>query len=103
LVFLTNFQVTGRIVIDTDVFETFNPDRAETFADLRDSDYALLNKISINDEAPNRYTGGDAPPKVSLTGDAHMICRPTLQGYSLKLKKWSKFYNTSPTERVTWN
>jgi hypothetical protein len=31
-------------------------------------------------------------PVVKLTEEAHLICKSTLPGYSLKLKKWREYF-----------
>ena len=37
----------------------------------------------------NDYAGELGAPKIQLTDDARLICKSTVPGYSLKLKKWS--------------
>jgi hypothetical protein len=38
----------------------------------------------------NDYAVEQEAPKLSLTADGHVICKASVPGYSLKLKKWSK-------------
>jgi hypothetical protein len=39
----------------------------------------------------NDYTGPVGTPKIQLTDDARLICKSTVSGYSLKLKKWRTY------------
>jgi hypothetical protein len=88
---LINLQVTGRIIIDAEAFENFNPHRAEGYDDLEDSDYTLSEIPAINETVASGYANEEEPPKVTLTEAAHLICKPNLLGYSMKLKKWRKY------------
>jgi hypothetical protein len=38
----------------------------------------------------NDYAVEGVTPKISLTDNGLLICKSTVPGYSLKLKKWSK-------------
>ena len=37
----------------------------------------------------NDFGAQETAPKVRLTADGHLICKSSVPGYSLKLKKWS--------------
>ena len=82
-------QVTGRIIIDTQAFGTFNPHRAETYDELEECDYTMSDPPSPKETATNDYSNEEMPSNLSLTDFAHLICKATLLGYSMKLKKWS--------------
>ena len=96
---LIPLTVSGRIIVDTEAFERFNPQRSESYDDLHDDDFASsdaptaktnnsrLSKVEAN------FAEEVAAPVVKLTEEAHLICKSTLLGYSLKLKKWRKFHN----------
>jgi len=43
----------------------------------------------------NDYAVEQEAPKLNLTADGHVICKASVPGYSLKLKKWSKIPTTS--------
>lgn len=86
-----DLQVTGRIIIDAEAFGNFNPHRTEGYEELHKSDYIESDVPATNAPAINNYAKEEMSPTVNLTKDAHLICKPTLLGYSLKLKKWSKY------------
>jgi hypothetical protein len=91
---LIGLQVTGRIIIDTEAFERFNPQRSENYDELHESDYIVSEVQATNKTKKEKYAEEDASPKVNLTEEAHLICKSTLPGYSLKLKKWRKYFNS---------
>jgi len=87
---LTHFQVSGRIIIDTQAFNRFNPHRSENYDDLHESDYTVSEVLAfvastINNTRKNNFAGEEVSPEVKLTEEAHIICKSTLLGYSLKL------------------
>jgi hypothetical protein len=82
--------VTGRVIIDTQAFGTFNPHRAEAYDDLEDGDYTVSDNSAAEETAINKYATEGMSSKISLTEYAHLICKGTLLGYSMKMKKWSK-------------
>jgi hypothetical protein len=83
-------QVTGRIIIDTEAFERFNPNRTEDYDELHESDF-ITKEISPTKFAKSvNYADKEESPEIKLTEEAHLICKSTLLGYSLKLKRWRK-------------
>jgi hypothetical protein len=99
--------VGGRIIIDTDSFERFNPDRANDYEDLKDADFSVselppTSTDSVAQNTGNAYTDEAPEPKLSLTPEAHLICKATVPGYSLKLKKWLYFFVDNVSE-ISWN
>ncbi|PYI11089.1 P-loop containing nucleoside triphosphate hydrolase protein [Aspergillus sclerotiicarbonarius CBS 121057] len=70
------YYINGRIVIDTESYNTFNPDEAVHLT---------------------RGTGLKTLPE-----DKHLIATPILRGYSLKDKKWLEF-NVDKVKEITWN
>jgi hypothetical protein len=49
-------------------------------------DFKKLELIIKND-----YEAECEAPKITLTDDGRLICKSTVPGYSLKLKKWSTY------------
>lgn len=93
--------MTGRVIIDTISFERCNPSRTEVLRSLEDEDYIIDEaKVSSSESdetglLANDYTHQEEnQPKLKLTPEAHLICRSTVKGYSLKLKKWRKHSQT---------
>ena len=86
--------MSGRIIIDSEAFERFNPDRIENFDDLKDTDFTVSQVPEIQEKTTNRARGDfgvvQVSPKIKLTEESHLLCRETVSGYSLKLKKWRK-------------
>jgi hypothetical protein len=91
---LIGLQVTGRIIVDTEAFERFNPQRSENYDELHESDYTVSEVPATNRSKKVKYAEEEASPKIKLTEEAHLICKSTLLGYSLKLKKWRKYFNS---------
>lgn len=87
---LIGFQVTGRIIIDAQAFGTFNPHRAEAYDELDECDYTLSDLPATKETAANSYSNEEVSPNILLTDFGHLICKATLLGYSMKLKKWSR-------------
>ena len=94
---LIPLTVSGRIIIDTEAFERFNPHRSERYDDLHDEDFTI-SEVPAAKAKNSRLTKAEAnfaeetiAPVVRLREEAHLICKSTLLGYSLKLKKWCKF------------
>ncbi len=69
------YNVNSRVVIDTDAFNQFNPNSEVRLHWLEDQ---------------------------SLSADQLSTCNPSLRGYSLKNKKWLRFWIDSVKEMV-WN
>ncbi|PYI11954.1 P-loop containing nucleoside triphosphate hydrolase protein, partial [Aspergillus sclerotiicarbonarius CBS 121057] len=69
------YNVKGRVIIDTEAYNTFNPDET--------------HKVSSS-------LSGE------LTGDRLLIATPVLHGYSLKDKKWLKFFVDGVSD-IVWN
>jgi hypothetical protein len=69
------FNVNSRIIIDTEAFNTFNPNQS----------------ISVSSSISGR-----------LSDDQHLIAVPLLRGYSLKDKKWLEFYLHAVKE-IVWD
>lgn len=68
------FHIKSRIVIDTDAYNTFNPD----------------DELSI------------CVGKHILTDDDRLIATPIIRGYALKDKRWLEFY-IDGVKDITWN
>jgi hypothetical protein len=75
----------------------FNPHRAEIYDDLHDEDFTI-SEAPVAKKNSSRLTKAEAKfsedlvaPTVQLTEEGHLICKSTLLGYSLKLKKWRKY------------
>jgi hypothetical protein len=68
---------------------------------LHDEDFTISEtpaakvKNSRLTKAESNFAEEAVAPKVKLTEEAHLICKSTLLGYSLKLKKWRKCYCSS--------
>jgi hypothetical protein len=86
--------VSGRVIIDTEAFDRFNPDKLEDFNDLKDEDFTIIEVPELSERTANRlksdYSLVQVSPKIKLTEEAHLICKEVVSGYSLKLKKWCK-------------
>jgi hypothetical protein len=87
--------VDGRIIIDAQSFRKFNPHFNASTSELSDEHYIV--EESTEDDTQQKIGSTDyqtetAKPKVRLTSEAHLICKTTVQGYSLTLKKWCKYY-----------
>jgi hypothetical protein len=102
---LVPLTVSGRIIIDSEAFGRFNPHRSERYDDLHDEDFTIEDAPASGPQncklskAEQSFAETTTSPVVKLTEDAHVICKSTLLGYSLKLKKWRKFsFNHSPIE-----
>ena len=81
------------MIIDTEVFDSFNPDRTDSYDALHDSDYTITEAPLVKSggkPAGNDYDEQETAPKVTLTEQSLLICKSTVKGYSLKLKKWRK-------------
>lgn len=74
-------SIQSRVIIDTEAYNTFNPNESTTFDD---------------DEAIS--TG----PSGKLTDTQRLIATPILYGYSLKDKKWLEFY-VDGMKDIVWN
>ncbi len=89
--------MSGRIIIDTESFDRNNPTKSETYSDdLHPADFEItetpildFNKMEM--VIQNDYEVEGETPKISLTDDGRLICKSTVPGYSLKLKKWSTY------------
>ncbi|KAF4626492.1 hypothetical protein G7Y89_g11663 [Cudoniella acicularis] len=87
-------SVSGRIVIDTESFDRHNPSRSVDYTDsLKATDYRIAEIPNVSfktlvNAVDNDYAMEEVAPKVRLTADGHLICKSTVPGYSLKLKKW---------------
>jgi len=92
-----NFQVSGRIIIDTDSFNRHNPSKGSSYGDdLHKKDFAIseVSGMSFKDMVTvihNDYTIEQEEPKITLTAEGHLICKSVVPGYSLKLKRWSAY------------
>ncbi|MAD84339.1 MAG: hypothetical protein CL912_15350 [Deltaproteobacteria bacterium] len=86
--------VSGRIIIDTESFDRHNPTKSESYTDdLNEADFSLSEaptsfKAMVS-SLENDFGAQETAPKVRLTADGHLICKSSVPGYSLKLKKWS--------------
>lgn len=69
------FNIKGRIVIDTDAFNTFNPDE----------------EIYLHSTTSNELSDAE-----------RLIATPVLRGYALKEKKWLEFFVGNVSD-ITWN
>jgi hypothetical protein len=86
-------NVTGRIIIDTEAFNTANPDESEALDALQEDDFTASE---VPDVAGNsNYETESTSTNLKLTSKAHLICKSTLRGYSLKLKKWRMYSKQS--------
>ncbi|KAI9371163.1 P-loop containing nucleoside triphosphate hydrolase protein [Aspergillus egyptiacus] len=70
-----SFSIKGRIVIDTEAYNFFNPDEETSVSGL---------------------------PTGELSDDDRFHATPILHGYSLKEKKWMRFFVDAVTD-ITWN
>ena len=72
----------------------FNPHRNESYDDLHSEDFKVSEAAATRAEnsrlttAEANFANEAVNPVITLTEDAHLICKSTLLGYSLKLKKW---------------
>ncbi|KAL3423685.1 ATPase [Phlyctema vagabunda] len=74
------YNVQSRVILDTDAFNSFNPNRQVTVWAIKDNeDYV--------DPTSDSATNGEQ----SLTPWQHLLAAHTLRGYSLKDKKWLVF------------
>ncbi|KAF4625275.1 hypothetical protein G7Y89_g12896 [Cudoniella acicularis] len=83
--------VSGKIVIDIESFNRHNLMQSESVSgSLSDEDGECKLNPSNEVDSPNgdNYTTTTTSPKVGLTAIGHLICKSTVAGYSLKLKKW---------------
>lgn len=77
---------------------SFNPEKSEDYEDLQEKDFTLSEDPVIKAKDPRltkveaKFAEDETEPVVKLTEEAHLICKPTLLGYSLKLKKWLYFF-----------
>lgn len=91
---LIPITVSGRIIIDTESFDRHNPTKSESYTDdLNEADFSLSEaptsfKAMVS-SLENDFGAQETAPKVRLTADGHLICKSSVPGYSLKLKKWS--------------
>lgn len=75
----------------------FNPHRAERYDDLHDEDFTISDSPAAKEnksrlsKAEANFADEAVAPAVKLTEDAQLICKSTLLGYSLKLKKWRNY------------
>jgi hypothetical protein len=87
---------SGRIIVDTEAFMRFNPQRSERYEDLHDEDFTISDAPTVQaknsrlSRAEANFAEEAVAPVVKLTEEAYLICKSTLLGYSLKLKKWRK-------------
>lgn len=95
--------VGGRIIIDTEAFDRFNVERQESYDPLHDSDFSV-SEVSVADTKAmqNDYATKEISPEVKLSPEAHLICKATVPGYSLKLKKWLYFF-VDFVKDIEWN
>ncbi|KAH8807790.1 ATPase [Xylogone sp. PMI_703] len=91
---LVPLTVTGRVIIDTDSFDRFNTGRTEGLDPLENKDFRF-------EEVQNGEPSSKAL-NIRLTPRAHLICKATVKGYSLKLKKWLYFFIDLIGE-IVWN
>lgn len=68
----------------------------ELYNDLKDEDFTRSDvpevkaTMSDGDSSQGDYDVIQVNPGLRLTEEAHLICKATVTGYSLKLKKWRK-------------
>ncbi|EHL01856.1 putative ATP-dependent zinc metalloprotease FtsH [Glarea lozoyensis 74030] len=85
------FKANGRIIIDAQSLRKFNPQFASGVNEL-DKDHFVLEDSSK--DMPQQkidstvYETETSRPKVRLTDEGCLICKTTVPGYSLSLKKW---------------
>ncbi|KAH8652698.1 ATPase [Tricladium varicosporioides] len=101
-------NVSGRIIIDTQSFDRHNPTRSTSYNDsLNKADYVItqvpdMSFKTLVSNLENDFNLEEASPLMRLTSDGHLICKATVPGYSLKLKKWMLFFVDKVTE-IVWN
>lgn len=68
----------------------------EIFNDLKDEDFTRSDVLEVEAtmsdgvSSQGGYNVIQVKPGLKLTEEAHLICKATVTGYSLKLKKWRK-------------
>ncbi|KAH7388922.1 ATPase [Cadophora sp. MPI-SDFR-AT-0126] len=104
---LIPITVSGRIIIDTESFDRHNPTKSESYSDdLNEADFTLTEpptsfKAMVS-SLENDFDAGENAPKRRLTADGHLICKSSVPGYSLKLKKWMLFF-VDFVKEIVWN
>jgi hypothetical protein len=82
--------------VDTESFDRNNPTKSESYNDdLHPADFKITEIPGMDFKKmvtiiQNDYAVESVTPKIALTDDGRLICKSTVPGYSLKLKKWSK-------------
>ncbi|KAH6692073.1 ATPase [Leptodontidium sp. MPI-SDFR-AT-0119] len=104
---LIPITVGGRIIIDTESFDRHNPTKSESYGDdLNEADFTVSEaptsfKAMVS-SLENDFGAEQAAPKIRLTADGHLICKSSVPGYSLKLKKWMLFF-VDFVKEIVWN
>ena len=94
------FSVNSRIIIDTYVWNRFNPNRKVSLSGLTANDDDDDDEYLDEDEPMKSKVLNGTLPK--LLDEELLICAPTLRGYSLRDKKWLEFYIES-IKPIAWN
>lgn len=89
--------MSGRIIIDTESFDRNNPTQSSSYGDdLHAADFVVTEMPGNASKKQltaleNDYEVEQDTPKVALTDEGRLICKSSVPGYSLKLKKWSMY------------
>lgn len=110
-------NVEGRIVIDTDAYNTFNPNNALSFSSKSISDpWGMMQdpygyqQITLHPSTSRQFSQShrneslSLPSQISkaLSDDERMVSTPIVRGYSLKNKRWLEFY-LDGVKDIVWN
>ena len=92
-------QVSGRIIIDPKSFNQFSPHCSRRWKRMSSKDYDMLLVSRATQAAMRRVKMTvDRGPVINLSSYHHMICKSTVRGYSIKLKRWLQFFVSNITD-----
>jgi hypothetical protein len=109
------YNVDGRIMIDTEGWNRFNPAQKVSVTLLSQKGSATTSCLTVGESKFQLVDGcdismpidgpvadaGDAAKRVPLTTEQKLICSPTLRGYSLENKLWLNF-DVDCVEAIEW-
>lgn len=109
------YNVDGRIMIDTEGWNRFNPAQTVSVTPLSQKGSATTSCLTVGESKVQLGDGcdismpidgpfadaGDAAKRVPLTTEQKLICSPTLRGYSLENKLWLNF-DVDCVEAIEW-
>ncbi|KAF2259946.1 hypothetical protein CC78DRAFT_523948 [Lojkania enalia] len=92
-------QVLERIIIDAKSFNQLSPHCSRRWKRMSARDYDMLVTSRATQTAMKKLRvnvkGG---PVINLGIYHHLICRSTMRGYSIKLKRWLEFFVSNVTD-----